>query len=127
MNNQFTIGDLVKFIIANRNKGCRTFYESSIKSLSIMVEEYSKDNRIAFATNNDNKIVGVVCVKPFHDEKTLFVENIICKEKWVLKNFIQRMIRLYPNYTILSEKRNKFRIHNTPKLINKILCQVQAQ
>lgn len=100
---EFTVRDVVDFILVNRKNGA--FNNWTADRLAVDIASGIKNNRVAVVTDND-EIVGVCVVEGYVDSETLRVQNILAKPGCI-KYLLDVCQRLHPNVKYLTATRSR--------------------
>lgn len=116
-NNTPTIGDLMKFILANRAD--KVFIGCSEADILQEIWWCLEHNSLYYNTV-DGSITGVILAEPREDTKTLFVTRNLAMSLEVLKKFAEKAKEQFKGYKLEWLKRDILKQHNTDKIYQKL-------
>lgn len=117
-----TIGQMVKWIMANRGEKCFGGYTAD--GLAIRLDEASRNVNnygMFYATDVNDNIKGIVLIKEFPEKEEADIIEILVVENEALRMMTKLGKQRYDGWTFHSQKRGKNRTHNVTKLFKKIL------
>jgi len=123
MSNEPTIKELVEWIW--KHKGTRVFRGITKEELFFCVIHGIKEKALAYSTDEDKQLTGVICAVAKHDKKELFVWNILATQKYYLARLALTLHGMWPTYEIYAERRGKIVKYNIPVIKNKFIQQLQ--
>jgi len=98
MNRQVSVGELVDWIWDNRR--CIVWKEYTKIKIFEEVNWCITYGSLCYSTDSKGALDGVTCGRLDHDKKVFYVINILCLKTEALKNMLNWLITLYPNYTL---------------------------
>lgn len=116
-----TVKDAVEFLVKfGKDNTCQGYTPAKIaKQLTISI----KNNTLFWATNTENKLVGVGYGYVNTRKQIFTVWNLVTTERWAIASMLQKVLELYPNYQLYAFRRNKLIKYNTNKLLVKLSKQ----
>lgn len=121
----FSIADAVKFITSNRDSyRCPCFHGDHDKLACDILNAINSDAFAYHISEVTGELDGIITAWPWHEEKQLVIENILCLNRTALKSFANLFQLRFQGYTIKFYRRYKPYDHNldkTQSLITKVL------
>lgn len=109
-----SVADIVKFVLKNRtNKVCKDW---SPYQITQGVGRALKQHTLAFTTDRDGSLNGVVWGNPDYNKKVLHIESILSTSKEVLPKLMLHFLMIYDGWTLTADRRGKFVTYNTERL-----------
>lgn len=113
------VDELLEYILANRKGKAFPYQPDIIRTILCNCIIF---NTLAYAVNDNGKVIGVVCCRKNEAKKKLFVDDILTTEPSALPVFIRIFTQTYPDYEIEgTTATGKFRTYNTSKLVRRLL------
>lgn len=117
---QITLGQLVNYVKSNRKN--RAFLNYPEPAIAQELLDCLRLNTLRYAVSPSGTISGVVCFKTIEESKILYVNQLICTEKWVLASFIDEFTKQFIGWSIEStDSCGRHLVYNTDKLIRRIM------
>lgn len=108
--------DIVKFVLKHR--AGKVFQDCTEEDIGRMVQHGVEEQTLYYATD-DSGVVGIVYGVPFHNQKMIFVWNLLTTEGWVMPMFLKKFGAMYNGYTLEADRRGRRVRYNTPKLLKR--------
>ena len=119
MSKTVTLGELVAFVLENRKGNAFKGYEERVIASGIKLA--SEEGTLLYATDSDNRIVGIIVCKADNKKKEMHVHDFLSTQSWVITKFLVNFRHNWPDYELVAKRKNKFVKYNTTKLYNKIV------
>lgn len=117
-----TLGQLVKFILANR-KG-KAFKDYSEQTIAFQLIEASRNNALLYDVNEVGNPCGIIVCERDDTNKILHVHDILITDsRRTLGKFIRYFKQHLPDYTLSEQKKDQRVLVKTDKLCRRILLQ----
>jgi len=123
MLNEPTIKELVEWIWTN--KGNKVFRDITKEELFCCVLAGIEEKTLIYSTDNNKKLVGVICAVAKHEKKELFIWNILALQKYCFINLFLTLNNMWPSYEIYAERKGKIVKYNLQTIRNKFTQQLQ--
>lgn len=120
MSQQATLGDIVRYVLKER-KG-NAFKDYSEENIASTILRGVKEETTLYSTRNNGSVCGVIVCFKEEKTKTMFVNDILTSEPWVIPNFVMHFVKHFPSYTLSAMRKGKLiNYKNTHKLCDKLL------
>lgn len=108
------VADIVKFVLENRkNKVCKNWSPYQItQDVGIAL----KNSTLAFTTDDNGNLNGLVWGTPDYKKKILHIDTILATSKSALPSLMKYFLAIYNGWTLTAERKGKFVTYSTEKL-----------
>jgi hypothetical protein len=113
-----TFKELYEFVLSNKKD--KVFTECSNEQIQNELISGIKNNTLAYAINEENKIVGMILAEKREESKILFVTRNLAMSLSILKRFAKMAKDRFPDYKLEWLKHNIHKTHNTDKIYTKL-------
>jgi hypothetical protein len=108
------VADIVKYVLLNRrNKVCKGWTPYQI---TYEVDQALTNHTLAYTTDANGNLTGVVWGCPNWEQKVLYIETILTTSKDALPALMKHFFDVYTDWIMSADRRGKFVKYNTTKL-----------
>ena len=97
-----TLGDLVRYVLANRRGNA--FLDHHEHDIASLIDGYASKGTMFYACDQENNICGIVIASRNTEAKVVFVLQILTTESWVLPEFIKMLKTTFKGYKLKAHR-----------------------
>jgi hypothetical protein len=121
MTPQFTVGQLLDFVIDNKDKGNKCFQGFNREQIAKMLIDATDEHTLFYSHNNEGKITGMIIAAKDSEKKVLYVQNNLAMCLSNLKTFAKKAKEMFTGYKLEWTKHGKLKQHNTELVYKKLI------
>lgn len=111
--------DIIDFIEKNDSKGMFNVWPSHLEK-AMEIDRAVRDGTMFYATDQHNKISGMILAEKIESEKVIFVTKNLSMNMANLKTFARMAKEKWPDYTLRWIKNGIPKFHSTDRVYKKL-------